>query len=79
MTDQEAINLTELKVQIQSKKNACWLYLVSLDQADARQLETAGHKGKTNAEAMQWAFRGYQKDLAKLVAAHIKKYPDQGL
>ena len=59
-----------------SKKQACYSYMESLDRADARQLETSGYKGKTNAEAMQIAFKHYQRDIKKLIEDHFKKYPD---
>jgi hypothetical protein len=77
MTEQEAADLEVMKAAMQKKKLECYSYMESLDRADARQLETSGYGGKTNAEAMQHAFKMFQKDIKKLVDAHVKKYPDK--
>lgn len=73
----EQKDLDELKEAIKAKKISCYEYMVSLDRADARQLKTSGYTGKTNAEAMQDAFRRSKKEVDKLIAAYVKKYPDE--
>lgn len=74
--NQEQRDLEKLRQEIRAKKDACYSYMESLDRADAQQLETSGYKGKTNAEAMQHAFRLFQREIKKLVDAHVRKYPD---
>lgn len=76
MDEQEKKDLDVLSAAVHTQKTACYSYLESLDKADARQLETSGYRGKTNAEAMQHAFRLFQRDIKKLIDAHVKKYPD---
>jgi hypothetical protein len=77
MTEQEQADLDVMKAAILGKKLGCYSYMESLDRADARQLECSGYKGKTNAEAMQHAFRMFQQDIKKLIDQHVKKYPDR--
>lgn len=72
----EAVDLAILHMEIAKHKEMCYSYLGSLVDADARQLETSGYKGKTNAEAMRAAFKHYQQTIEHAIVAHTRKYPD---
>jgi len=76
MTEQEAIDLEELKRAIRDRKVRCYDYLVSLDRLSAEQLKYSGYQGKSNAEAMQDTFKRAERDIEKLVDTHTRKYPD---
>lgn len=75
MTPEEEKDLKEMKQAILNKKESCFSYLEVLDRAAPDDLIAWGYRC-TNAEAMQKSFRSYQSDIKRLIAAHIKKYPD---
>jgi hypothetical protein len=77
MTEQEQADLTVLQALIKQKKEALYSYLGSLDTMKTEELVRCGYTGKTNADAMQDAFRRFKKDIDKAIAAHVKKYPDK--
>lgn len=70
-------DLEVMKAAIVQKKLDCYSYMESLDSADEKQLLHSGYADKTNAEAMQHAFRMYKRDIKKLLDTHVKKYPDE--
>jgi hypothetical protein len=76
VNDTEAQDLAEMLDKVREIKLNCFDLLRSIDRADARELETSGFGGKTQAEAMQGFFKQYLRDIERLHAAHLKKYPD---
>jgi hypothetical protein len=76
MTEQETKDLAELHVKMQEIKNQCYDYLRSLDRADRAELDISGYRGKSNAEAMQMAYKSYALRIEKLQKEYFRKYPD---
>jgi hypothetical protein len=76
MNEQEQKDIEILKAAIQDVQNTCFRLLTSLNSYDRKSLDMAGYNGKSNAEAMQLAFRDQQKRIEKLNREFLRKYPD---
>ncbi len=73
---QYAADLAAMKQTIQDIQNNCWAILKTLDTATPEMLNDCGYSGKTNAEAMQLAFRDKKKQVSKVLEKFLVKYPD---
>ncbi len=69
-------DLATMKQTIQDIQNNCWSMLKILDEATPEYLNDCGYGGKTNAEAMQLAFRAKRKQASKVLEKFLQKYPD---
>ena len=77
MNEQEQKDLDELKAAIQKEKLNTYSYLTSLSSATETELKHSGYGGKTNAEAVYVALKRSLKKIDKLIADHVKRYPDE--
>lgn len=77
MSEQEATDLVELKEAMRDEKLTSYSWLISLAEAKPDQLRTSGFGGKTNAEAVLAGLAMSKKKIDKLLADHLKKYPDR--
>lgn len=69
-------DLEAFKAEVKAIQLSCYSYLKLLNGLPREQLDAAGYKGKTNAEAMQMAFRDKEKQIERLTKEFLKKYPD---
>lgn len=76
MSEQEAIDCEELKRSIASAKQNFYTMCETIERATPEQLKHMGLREKTKAEGMMHYFYSYQKDIKKIMDAHIRKYPD---
>lgn len=76
ISPEEEQDAADLREAVGRVKIACYDHLRHVERYDARDLETSGYRGKTNAEAMQMIFQKYQKDIDKLKKEFLKKWPD---
>lgn len=76
MTENEQKDLETLKTDIQECKLRFYDYALYITRMNPTELEQAGHRNKTVAEALLSVYQNSQKELKKLTDAHIRKYPD---
>lgn len=76
MNDIEKAANDLLLLEIKKIKENCFSMMRILDRSSKAELESAGYRNKTNAEAMQMSFRRYWQDVENAIKAHEKKYPD---
>lgn len=75
MTEEEQKDIQQLRADIQQQKVVCFDYMDHLSQLDDRQLALSGHR-KGTAQAVFDTLLSYQKNIEKLRALYLKKYPD---
>jgi hypothetical protein len=73
---QEQLDLDTMKAKIQEIELNSFRLLKTLNTLPRVQLDSAGYKGKTNAEAMQMAFRDSLAKIDRVQKEFVKKYPD---
>jgi hypothetical protein len=76
MSEEEATDLVTLRKAMQDEKLTTYSWLLALAEAKPDHLTHSGFDGKTNAEAVLAALMYSKKKLDKMLADHIRKYPD---
>ncbi len=76
MTEQESKDLEENKAKVLAKKLSTYDYLVAVSRFSETDLLHSGYRGKTIAQAMEMIVASSEKDIKKIWAEHVRKYPD---
>jgi hypothetical protein len=76
MKEQEKKDLEIMLAKMQEIKVKCFDYLKSLNRLNRNQLDMAGYKGKSNAEAMQMSFKRCENEIEQVQKEYVRKYPD---
>lgn len=77
MSEQEATDLVTLRQAMQDEKVSSYAWLISLAEAKPDQLNQSGFGGKTNAEAVLAGLMYSKKKIDKMLAEHLRRYPDK--
>ena len=76
MTEEEKEAVETLRKKTTNRKLEAFNYLGYIDRLSPEDLINSGYRGKTNAEAMQLAFRDALKSIASYDADFLKQFPD---